>query len=114
MWSHSCTPVGCSSAQVGRPPESHSLTIYLNRLREHGWDTQPMVRKLLMAGVHLAEDIKGEVMPGQGRARQATHVREQKLVSNLGRSGNMQASSVGASCLLFTLPCAEFCLASNP
>ena len=46
--------------QVGRQPSASGLHTYLMRLREHGWDIQKIVKKLIHAGKDLPEETKCE------------------------------------------------------
>ncbi|KAJ9523028.1 hypothetical protein QJQ45_023804, partial [Haematococcus lacustris] len=48
-----------SSGQVGKPPDSQALAVYLLRLREQGWDIQPTLHKLRAANVSLSLEVTG-------------------------------------------------------
>ncbi|KAL6753940.1 S-adenosyl-L-methionine-dependent methyltransferase [Haematococcus lacustris] len=48
-----------SAGQVGKPPDSQALAVYLLRLREQGWDIQPTLHKLRAANVSLSLEVTG-------------------------------------------------------
>jgi hypothetical protein len=44
------TPLGAFITRVGQPPSRDALTIYLQRMREHGWDVLEACRRLQQHG----------------------------------------------------------------
>ena len=44
-------------AKVGEPPSQDSLQIYLHRLREHGFDVSPTLRKALQCGLKIQKEV---------------------------------------------------------
>ena len=37
-------------------PEQDLLTVYLRRMREHGWDVRPTIRKAMECGAHIVPE----------------------------------------------------------
>ena len=66
-------------AKVGEPPSQDSLQIYLQRLREHGFDVSPTLRKALQCGLKIQKEVGFHV----GTKSQASF----QLVWNNGRVG---------------------------
>ena len=44
-------------AKVGEAPSQDSLQIYLQRLREHGFDVSPTLRKTLQCGLKIQREV---------------------------------------------------------
>ena len=43
--------------QVGPVPDKEALAVYLRRMREHGWDVSPTIRKALQCGASIMPEV---------------------------------------------------------
>ena len=51
------TPLGEFIKQVGQVPDKEALAVYLRRMREHGWDVSPTIRKALQCGASIMPEV---------------------------------------------------------
>lgn len=51
------TPLGAFISQVGPVPDKEALAVYLRRMREHGWDVSPTIRKALQCGASIMPEV---------------------------------------------------------
>lgn len=50
-------PLGEFISKVGRPPSKTGMQVYLQRLREHGFNVSNTVRKALACGAQLDREV---------------------------------------------------------
>ncbi len=54
-------PLSEAVTRVGRAPSADSLTVFLMRLREQGWNLEPTVRRMKECGANLDPQVQGVV-----------------------------------------------------
>lgn len=56
-------PLGTFVTSMGEPPSQGSLELYLNRMKEHGFEVSPTIKKALKCGAKMQKEVSPTPLP---------------------------------------------------